>query len=124
MAKKRILVVDDDQAYSRFIYEALTTRGSYEVREENDGRQVLSAVREFHPHLVLLDVSLPFVSGDQIAAMMREDSQLRDIPIIYLTGLLRNEEGEDKELGHSLLLSKPVEVEKLLKCIQTKLEKV
>ena len=124
MSKKRVLVVDDDREYSHFICGVLTARGDYEVREEHDGRQVLSVVREFRPHLILLDVQIPFVSGDLIAAMMREDSQLCSIPIIYLTGLLKNEEGEEKELGHSLLLSKPVEVEKLLKCIQTKLEKV
>ena len=122
MSRKRILVVDDDQEFTRFVHAALTTRGNYDVREENEGKRALNAAREFHPHLILLDVNMPYVPGDLIASLIREDRELHNIPIIYVTALIKPEESEDKELGQNLMLSKPVQVEKLLECIRLKLE--
>ena len=122
MIKKRILVVDDEEDFAHFLNELLTTRGNYEVREECKGAKVLQTAREFHPDLILLDISMPDISGDVIASVIRDDTHLRRIPIIFVTALLRPDEVEGRTMSQSLVLPKPIKAENLLDCVRSKLE--
>jgi two-component system, cell cycle response regulator DivK len=122
MTKRRILVVDDEEQFTQFIHQVLARGGTYEVREENRGPRVIHAIREFHPDLILLDINIPEISGDEIAAMIREDKRFCRIPVIFVTALMTHDEAVDKVMGRSLVLSKPVGVEKLLDSVQAALE--
>jgi len=112
--QKKILVVDDETEYTSFLRGVLS---SYEVREENLGSRVLQSAREFRPDLILLDINIPYVSGDLIASLIQQDERLKDIPIIFITGLLTSDEAAEKLNGRHLVLSKPVKSEELLKCV-------
>lgn len=120
MRKRRILVVDDDVAYARVLKAGLERNGGYEVRAESRATQVLSAAREFQPDFILLDVCMIDGDGGDVAFALREDTQLRNIPIVFLTSIVSEHEaqGGDVVRGAFRFLAKPVRLERVIACIE------
>ena len=94
----------------------LEKTGAYEVREENKGSMALTATRQFKPDLILLDVVMPDMGGDEIAAQIAEDPQLRNTPIVFLTATV--EKGEEGVIAGYPFLAKPTTGEQVIDCIQ------
>ncbi len=86
MEKKRILVIDDEVDFTKLIKSNLQRTGQYEVRTENNGLLALAAAKEFKPDLILLDIAMPGMDGYEIASAIREDSALKDVSIVFMTG--------------------------------------
>jgi DNA-binding response OmpR family regulator len=108
--KKRILVVEDDQALARVLADNLTYSG-FEVEAVDGGANVLNAVRAFCPDLVLLDVMLPGPSGFELCGLIREGGRT---PIIMLTA---RDQKADKlrglEAGADDYITKPFDFDEL-----------
>ena len=122
MDKKRILVIDDEISITKFLKFALEHNGRFEVHCENGGKQGLAALRTFTPHLVLLDVDLQDMQGGDVEAILKEDPVWRNIPIIFLTGMLSQEEMQSGfTIGGYPALAKPIRIEKLIECIDKSL---
>jgi CheY-like chemotaxis protein len=119
MTKKRILIVDDDLNISRLTAIILENSGLYEVMIVNQSTRALSAAIQFKPAVMLLDVDMPDKCGGDIANEASRDSKLRDIPILFLTGLVSRAEAGARQIerGGMTFLSKPVEPALLLSCI-------
>jgi two-component system OmpR family response regulator len=115
MGKKRILMVDDEPGFTRLVRLTLP---QYEIREENDPRRAVETAQSFRPDLILLDVIMPDVDGGTVAAQIREDESLRDVPIVFLTAVVSQMESPNHGMidGY-LFLAKPVTKEKLVECI-------
>jgi CheY-like chemotaxis protein len=120
MTKKRILVVDDEASITRGIRMTLEVAGGYEVRTENVAQDTMAAARDFQPDLVLLDIMMPEMDGGDVAAQLRDDPVLKDIPIVFLTALTSNQEtgGHEMASGPGIYLAKPVVMSELTKCIE------
>src|SRR2546426_9383800 len=119
MDKKRVLIVDDEASFTRMVKLNLEKTGFFEVREENKATYAIAAAREFKPDLILLDVIMPTMDGGDVAAHIKNDRQLKDIPVVFLTATVSQREAGDVGLnsGGELFLGKPVSVETLIKCI-------
>jgi len=119
MDKKRILIIDDEPGFTRMVKLNLEKTGFFEVREENKATYAIPAAREFKPDLILLDVIMPTMDGGDIAAHIKADRHLRDIPVVFLTATVSQREAgeEGMKSGGALFLAKPVSVETLIKCI-------
>ena len=119
MSKTRVLVVDDDPNLSRLAAMILESTGTYEVMVVNQSKAALAAARQFQPALMLLDVDMPEKSGGDIAREAATDVALRNIPVLFLTGLVsRDEAGASVyESGGMRFLSKPVEPALLLSSV-------
>jgi len=122
--KRRILVVDDEAIITRTLKLYLEGTGSYEVRTENEGSHALQAAREFNPDLIMLDLVMPDTDGATLASELRGDSELQNIPIIFLTALVSKQEvgAQGKEIGGHPFLAKPVDPEKVVECIEEQLK--
>ena len=118
--KRRILVVDDEKALTRMLKLNLERAGNYEVRTENEGANAIPAAREFKPDLMLLDVMMPGVTGDEIAAELKADPLLAHIKYIFVTAIItRDEAGEaGANIGGNVFLAKPVKAEELIATIE------
>jgi len=116
---KRILVVDDEPSVTRNLKLNLESSG-YDVFAENDAINALAAARIFRPDLILLDVIMPGMDGGDVAIRLRADPLFRDTPVIFLTGVVSNEEtgGHEMVSGGEIFLAKPVDIEALIKCIE------
>lgn len=118
--KKRILMVDDEAALTRMVKLNLERTGNYEVRTENEGAKAIAAAREFKPDLIILDVMMPGMTGDEIAAQLKEDPELSKIKFIFVTAIVtRDEAGQaGSEIGGNVFLAKPIKAEELIGTIE------
>ncbi|MFH1459847.1 MAG: response regulator [Candidatus Omnitrophota bacterium] len=123
--KIQLLLVDDEQDFADFVKLNLENTGKYEVRVELHGASALAVLKEYKPDLILLDIILGDMDGTQVAAQVKKDSKLKNIPIIFVSGIV--DSGHPKSLADTYfgypLLSKPVSTEELLKCIKENLKK-
>jgi CheY-like chemotaxis protein len=116
---KKILLVDDEAALTRVIRLNLEQTGRFEVREENRGANAVRVAREFMPDLIFLDVMMPDMGGDEIAAELDEDPELRNIKYVFLTAIVtKSETGVGAaEISGKTFLAKPVKRNELLAVI-------
>ena len=121
MAKKRLLIVDDDVGLTDLLHINLEDTGDYEVQVVNDSKHAISSTREFQPDLILLDIVMPGLDGGEIRNMLREDPELRDIPILVLTALVSSEDAGEEPVIHSgdqVMLPKPFRTPQLIQAIE------
>ncbi|MBN2507299.1 MAG: response regulator [Verrucomicrobia bacterium] len=120
MPKKRILLVDDDRSFTSLLKLNLEETGQYDVRVENWPEDAVSAVREFRPDVVLLDIIMPRIPGGNISATILNDPELKDTPIVFLTAAVRKHQVEDHEgiICDRPTLAKPASVEKVIETIE------
>jgi CheY-like chemotaxis protein len=120
MAKKRILIIDDEPSITRTMKVNLERTGAYTVGTENRAPHALAAAREFQPDLILLDVMMPEISGDEVAAEIQSDPVLQHVPIVFLTAIVSPKEtgGQYLESGGQTFVAKPVSLDALINCIE------
>ena len=125
MTKKKILVVDDEQNMTRMLKRNLEATGRYDVRTENSGEAGVAAAREFQPDLILLDVMMPGNDGGEVAAKIKEDKRLVNIPVVFLSAIVKKEETQPTggNIGGLTFLAKPVKLDDLITCIENHLGK-
>lgn len=126
MSRRRVLVVDDDVNLSRLAGMILESSGKYEVMIVNQSTRALTAAIQFQAEVMLLDVDMPGLSGGDLASAAALDSRLRNVPVLFLTGLVRHEETTDGpvESGGMRFLAKPVDSAQLLAAVDALLPKV
>ena len=117
MKKTRILVIDDESGFTRLLKLVLR---QYEIREENDALRAFHTAQTFLPDLILMDVVMPGIDGGNLAAKIKADETLKDVPIVFLTAVVSpTEAGEQpKHIGGFPFLAKPVSPEVLERCIE------
>ena len=93
--KRRILVVDDEPDAVEFVRTVLEEEG-YEVLSAVNGAKGLEVASAQKPDLVILDIQMPVRDGFATFADMRRDEELKDIPVVMLTGV-----GEKTGIGFS-----------------------
>ncbi|AVH70071.1 PAS domain S-box protein [Nostoc sp. 'Lobaria pulmonaria (5183) cyanobiont'] len=109
--RKTILVVDDDANIRELLRQQLENEG-YNVREGKDGMDAIHQIKISRPDLILLDVMMPQINGFDVAAVLKNDPQTADIPIIILSIIENKERGY--HIGIDRYLTKPIDTEKLL----------
>jgi DNA-binding response OmpR family regulator len=117
MAKKKILAVDDDATALGALRQILVQKG-YDVSTAPNGHDALTALAAGPFDLVILDVSMPGMTGYDVCRKIRQDAKTQDLPVIFLTAkgmLVDMTEGEDA--GSDLYLIKPVLATKLLNLV-------
>ena len=121
--KKRILVVDDEPSFTHLLKHTLEAEGYYEVAEENDASRAAGTARAFDPDLVVLDIMMPDLDGTEVAERMKADRVLRDVPVIFMTALVTDDDAPEGACssGGQTFLPKGVRVERLIDCIEEKL---
>jgi len=81
----KVLIVEDDPDIQVILKMVLTRIGKCEVHQTFEGGNVLDLARSFAPALILLDVMLPEANGFDVCKLLKADSALAKIPVIFLT---------------------------------------
>ena len=122
--KLRILHVEDDASLQNLVRAALEHLGGYEVCTAADGEQALAAARVQPPHLLLLDLDLPGISGIDTLGALRRREGLRDVPVIFLTAATDPQVLDElRSLGVQEVLRKPFRPRLLVEAVARVLKK-
>jgi len=97
-SKKRILLVEDDQALAKVYVSRLELEG-FEVKHVSNGEVALSTALEFKPDLIVLDAMMPQISGFDVLDILRNTKETMNVRVIMLTAL---SQAKDKEMAEKL----------------------
>jgi response regulator RpfG family c-di-GMP phosphodiesterase len=117
-----ILAVDDTPASLRLLTNILTSEG-YQVRSAINGELAISAAISEPPQLVLLDINMPGMDGYEVCRRLKQNSNLKDIPVIFVSALSEmTEKLKGFDIGGVDYVTKPFQREELLARVNTHLE--
>lgn len=109
----KILVIDDDDSVNELVKINLELAG-YEVYTAKDGINGFATAKQEKPDLIVLDVMMPDVDGYTVAKRIRENEDIKDIPIIMLTALgMLEDKVKGFDIGVDDYLVKPFEIDEL-----------
>lgn len=114
-----ILVVDDDDSIRSLLHQELSDAG-YLIEEAANGKMALECVRKNKPDLIILDVMMPEMNGFDVAAVLKNDPQTMDIPIIVLS--IVQDKARGFRIGVDRYLTKPIDTGQLFEEVGTLLE--
>ena len=115
------LIVDDDEKIRKMLQFLLVAKG-FQVELATDGISGLEAFKNKRPDIVLLDLMMPEMDGFEFYKRAKEDSSLKDTPIVILTVNLSDETKKELDsLGAENRMSKPFKSAKLLAALDTAL---
>ena len=113
--KRRVLVVDDDEAIVEMFVELLERDGRFEVRTASTGYEAGIVTEQFRPDIMLLDFKLPDINGKEVCQRVRSDKTMEDTRIICISGMVEEDKVADlRDAGADDFMHKPFEVEKLI----------
>src|SRR5271168_473573 len=117
-ARKKILIVEDNDLNMKLFNDLLVAHG-YGTLQTRDGFEALALARQHHPDLILMDIQLPEVSGLQVTQWIKEDDDLRKIPIIAVTAFaMKGDEEKIRDGGCEAYIAKPISVAGFLRTIE------
>ena len=121
----KVLLVDDDPDTVRLLELMLTSiPRPYRILKAFDGFQALERMREVVPDIVIMDLLMPGLDGQETIARMRADDRLREVPVVIISARDRFEEGMILGTPISIHCRRPLEIVTGTRCLQTLLDLV
>jgi two-component system cell cycle response regulator DivK len=119
MMAKTVLIVEDNELNMKLFHDLLEAHG-YSTVQTRNGVDVMNLAREHRPDLILMDIQLPEVSGLEVTRWLKDDEELRTIPVVAITAFaMKGDEERIREGGCEAYLSKPISVAKFLETVRT-----
>ena len=114
---KTVLIVEDNELNMKLFNDLLETRGC-NIVQTRSGVEAVELARHHRPDLILMDIQLPEVSGLQVTQWLKDDEQLRAIPVIAVTAFaMKGDEEKMLQGGCEAYLSKPISVAKFFETV-------
>lgn len=114
---KTVLVVEDNELNMKLFHDLLEAHGISTIKTR-DGRDVMELARKNKPDLILMDIQLPEVSGLDVTRWLKDDSELKHIPVIAVTAFaMKGDEQKIREGGCEDYISKPISVTHFMEVI-------
>jgi two-component system cell cycle response regulator DivK len=113
MTVHRVLVVEDNERNLKLVRDVLQHAG-FEVLEARTGERGVELAGLYRPHLILMDLTLPGIDGEQALRLIRDDERTRRIPVIAVTAsVMQQDRDRVLEAGFDGYLGKPISVRAL-----------
>jgi two-component system cell cycle response regulator DivK len=116
---KTVMIVEDNELNMKLFHDLLEAHGYHTVATRN-GIEALDLARKHRPDLILMDIQLPEVSGLEVTKWLKEDPELKAIPVVAVTAFaMRGDEERIRESGCEAYLSKPVPVAQFIDTVRS-----
>lgn len=107
---KTVLIVEDNELNMKLFHDLLDAHG-YHTLQTRNGMDALELARQRRPDLILMDIQLPEVSGLEVTKWLKDDDELREIPVIAVTAFaMKGDEERIREGGCEAYISKPISI--------------
>ena len=117
-ASKTVLIVEDNELNMKLFNDLLEAHG-YFTLQTKDGVEALRMARTHRPDLILMDIQLPEVSGLEVTKWLKEDEDLRSIPIIAVTAFaMKGDEQKIRDGGCEAYIAKPISVASFMSTVE------
>ena len=121
MAKK--ILIADDEAHILTLLEARLSKAGYSVIKAATGIEAVALAKKELPALIISDILMPDIDGGEVSKILESDPATKDIPIIFLTALLRKEEEKGREkVSGRYFIAKPFDAVELLRVVEKCME--
>ena len=115
---KTVLIVEDNELNMKLFNDLLEAHG-YFTLQTKDGVEALRMARTHRPDLILMDIQLPEVSGLEVTKWLKEDDDLRSIPIIAVTAFaMKGDEQKIRDGGCEAYIAKPISVASFMSTVE------
>jgi len=111
------MIVEDNELNMKLFHDLLEAYG-YRTVGTHDGFKVPDLARKHQPDLILMDIQLPKVSGLEVTKWLKEDPELKAIPVVATAFAMKGDEERIREGGCEAYLSKPISVPKFIETIR------
>jgi DNA-binding response OmpR family regulator len=122
----KVLIIDDEVDFCYFVKMNLMQDEMFDVFIATNGNDGIKLAQKEEPDIILLDLFMPDMPGEDVAAALRENAATADIPILFVTALATNNDivdDEESKIGNNYILPKPVRTKKLKETIMKVLSK-
>jgi threonine synthase len=82
---RRVAIIEDEADAARLLRRILQSHGQYQIFEASNGREGLELIRRERPDLILLDLMMPELDGFTLLEIVKEEEELRNVPVIVVT---------------------------------------
>jgi two-component system cell cycle response regulator DivK len=115
---KSVLIVEDNELNMKLFHDLLDAHG-YRTIQTRNGLDAMALARQHRPDLILMDIQLPEVSGLQVTQWLKEDVELREIPVVAVTAFaMKGDEERIRSGGCQAYVSKPISVAMFLETVR------
>jgi two-component system, cell cycle response regulator DivK len=116
--QKTVLIVEDNELNMKLFHDLLDAHG-YRTLQTRTGMEALKLARQHRPDLILMDIQLPEVSGLEVTKWLKDDDELREIPVIAVTAFaMKGDEARIRQGGCEAYISKPISVVTFLAAVR------
>jgi two-component system cell cycle response regulator DivK len=115
---KTVLIVEDNELNMKLFHDLLEAHG-YQTVGTRNGIEALDLARKHRPDLIIMDIQLPEVSGLEVTKWLKDDPELKSIPVVAVTAFaMKGDEERIREGGCEAYLSKPISVGKFIETVR------
>ncbi|MDP9127591.1 MAG: response regulator [Pseudomonadota bacterium] len=119
---KLVLIVEDNDLNTKLFRDLIEAHG-YRTLHTHDGMEVMDMARQNKPDVIVMDIQLPEVSGLEVTKWLKNDAELKHIPVIAVTAFaMKGDEEKIRAGGCQEYLSKPITVHEFIGAIKRFLE--
>ena len=116
---KTVLIVEDNELNMKLFNDLFEAHG-YRTVQTRNGLEALDLAREHRPDLILMDIQLPEVSGLDVTRWLKEDDDLKTIPVVAVTAFaMKGDEERIRQGGCEAYISKPISLTKFLETVKS-----
>ena len=116
---KTVLIVEDNELNMKLFNDLLEAHG-YQTVQTRNGLEALELARIHRPDLILMDIQLPEVSGLDVTRWLKEDDELKTIPVVAVTAFaMKGDEERIRQGGCEAYISKPISLTKFLETVKS-----
>jgi len=117
--KKKVVVIgEDDEPIAMLLRDAISDEPGYQAVVVADGALVIETVRQVHADLLILDIMMPGLSGLEVYDRVREDTGIRDMPVIFVSANVPQYERDFDQRKIKTVLTKPFDLNDLLEQVR------
>lgn len=113
--RKRVVVIgEDDEPIAVLLRDAVNDEPGYQSVVVHDGAMLIDTVRQVHADLLILDIMMPGLNGFEIYDKVREDPDIRNMPVLFVSAAATQFDDEIKKRSITDVISKPFDLNDLL----------